>query len=226
MGGALVTHVASRPGHSFSKTLQTEIRLIAGHGVEGDGHAGATVQHRSRVAKDPSQPNLRQVHLMAGEFHDELNAAGFDVSPGDLGENLTTRGIALLELSAGSRLRIGHEAVVEITGLRNPCWQLDAFQPGLTAASLGRDAEARAAAHELGRAHGAEAVVIARREAEHVDDHAARLQREDGRHEEHRLVVRVRGDQQHAALAEQRGVAGVPRHLPATRSRHEIDRAT
>ena len=141
MGGALVTHVASRPGHSFSKTLQTEIRLIAGHGVEGDGHAGATVQHRSRVAKDPSQPNLRQVHLMAGEFHDELNAAGFDVSPGDLGENLTTRGIALLELSAGSRLRIGHEAVVEITGLRNPCWQLDAFQPGLTAASLGRDAE-------------------------------------------------------------------------------------
>lgn len=141
MGGALVTHVASRPGHSFSKTLQTEIRLIAGLGVEGDGHAGATVQHRSRVAKDPSQPNLRQVHLMAGEFHDELNAAGFDVSPGDLGENLTTRGIALLELSAGSRLRIGHAAVVEITGLRNPCWQLDAFQPGLTAASLGRDAE-------------------------------------------------------------------------------------
>ena len=141
MGGALVTHVASRPGHSFSKTLQTEVRLIAGLGVEGDGHAGATVQHRSRVAKDPSQPNLRQVHLMAGEFHDELNAAGFQVFPGDLGENLTTRGIALIELSAGARLWIGEAAIVEVTGLRNPCWQLDAFQQGLTAASLGRNAE-------------------------------------------------------------------------------------
>ena len=140
MGGPRVTHVASRPGHSFSKTPQTEIRLLAGHGVEGDGHAGPTVQHRSRVAKDPAQPNLRQVHLMAGEFHDELNAAGFEVSPGDLGENLTTLGIALIDLSAGARLRIGGEAVVELTGLRNPCWQMDAFQPGLTAASLGRDA--------------------------------------------------------------------------------------
>jgi MOSC domain-containing protein YiiM len=140
-GGPRVTHVASRPGHSFSKTLQQSITLVAGLGVEGDGHAGATVQHRSRVARDPTQPNLRQVHLMAGEFHDELNAAGFDLGPGDLGENLTTRGIALIDLSAGTKLRLGLEAVVEITGLRNPCIQLDRFRPGLMAACLGRTPE-------------------------------------------------------------------------------------
>lgn len=140
-GPGRVTHVARRPGHSFSKTLQDEIRLISGHGVEGDGHAGATVQHRSRVARDPAQPNLRQVHLMAGEFHDEVNGQGFAVAPGDLGENITTRDIDLLSLSTGARLHLGDEAVVEVTGLRNPCWQLDAFQTGLTAASLGRDAQ-------------------------------------------------------------------------------------
>ncbi|MDP1875354.1 MOSC domain-containing protein [Phenylobacterium sp.] len=134
-----VTHVASRPGHSFSKTLQPAILLIAGLGVEGDGHAGTTVQHRSRVARDPTQANLRQIHLMAGELHDELNSAGFDLGPGDLGENLTTRGIDLIGLSAGTRLHLGQAAVVEITGLRNPCIQLDAFRPGLMAACLGRD---------------------------------------------------------------------------------------
>lgn len=156
MDAPRVTHVARRPGHAFSKTLQDEIRLIAGHGVEGDGHAGATVQHRSRVAKDPSQPNLRQVHLIAGEFLDELNAQGFNVSPGDLGENVTTRHIALIGLSTGARLHLGADAIIEVTGLRNPCWQLDAFQPGLTAASLGRDA-----AGGLVRKAGVMAIVIA-----------------------------------------------------------------
>ena len=156
MGAPRVTHVARRPGHAFSKTLQDEIRLVAGHGVEGDGHAGATVQHRSRVAKDPSQPNLRQVHLIAGEFLDELNAQGFQVLPGDLGENITTRNIALIALSAGARLHLGADAIIEVTGLRNPCWQLDAFQPGLTAASLGRDA-----AGGLVRKAGVMAIVIA-----------------------------------------------------------------
>lgn len=156
MGAPRVTHVARRPGHAFSKTLQDEICLIAGHGVEGDGHAGATVQHRSRVAKDPSQPNLRQVHLIAGEFLDELNAQGFQVSPGDLGENITTRNIVLIGLSAGARLHLGTDAIIEVTGLRNPCWQLDAFQPGLTAASLGRDA-----AGGLVRKAGVMAIVIA-----------------------------------------------------------------
>ena len=156
MGAPRVTHVARRPGHAFSKTLQDEIRLVAGHGVEGDGHAGATVQHRSRVAKDPSQPNLRQVHLITGEFLDELNAQGFQALPGDLGENITTRNIALIALSAGARLHLGTDAIIEVTGLRNPCWQLDAFQPGLTAASLGRDA-----AGGLVRKAGVMAIVIA-----------------------------------------------------------------
>lgn len=141
--GPRVTHVASRPGHSFSKTLQDAITLVAGLGVEGDGHAGATVQHRSRVARDPTQPNLRQVHLIAGELHDELNATGFELGPGDLGENLTTRGIDLITLSAGTRLHLDQGAVIEVTGLRNPCIQLDRFRPGLMAACLGRDAEGR-----------------------------------------------------------------------------------
>lgn len=142
-GGPRVTHVASRPGHSFSKTLQDAITLIAGLGVEGDGHAGATVQHRSRVARDPTQPNLRQIHLIAGELLDELNAAGFAVGPGALGENLTTREIDLIGLSTGAKLHIGQGAVIEVTGLRNPCIQLDRFRPGLMAACLGRDADGR-----------------------------------------------------------------------------------
>jgi hypothetical protein len=141
--GPRVTHVASRPGHSFSKTLQNAITLVAGLGVEGDGHAGVTVQHRSRVARDPTQPNLRQVHLIAGELHDELNAGGFALAPGDLGENLTTRGLDLIALSAGAKLHLGQGAVIAVTGLRNPCIQLDRFRPGLMAACLGRDAQGR-----------------------------------------------------------------------------------
>jgi MOSC domain-containing protein YiiM len=127
-------------GHTFSKTGRHDLVLVAGLGVEGDAHAGATVRHRSRVARDPTQPNLRQVHLMHGELHDELRAAGFDVAPGDMGENLTTRGIDLLSLSTGTLLRIGETSLVALTGLRNPCRQLDAFRPGLQGAVLGRDA--------------------------------------------------------------------------------------
>jgi MOSC domain-containing protein YiiM len=107
--------------------------------VEGDAHLGETVKHRSRVARDPSQPNLRQVHLIHAELHDELRAAGFAVSAGQMGENVTTRGIDLLGLPTGTRLRLGKTAVVEVTGLRTPCIQLDRFQPGLMAAVLGRD---------------------------------------------------------------------------------------
>ena len=128
-------------GHTFSKTGRHDVVLVAGLGVEGDAHAGATVRHRSRVAKDPTQPNLRQVHLVHGELHDELRAAGFDVEPGDMGENLTTRGIDLLSLPTGSLLRIGETSLVSLTGLRNPCRQLDAFRPGLQGAVLGRDAD-------------------------------------------------------------------------------------
>jgi len=137
---AVVLAVHRSAGHTFSKQAEAGIRLVAGVGVEGDAHAGETVKHRSRVARDPSQPNLRQVHLIAAELHDELAARGFTVGPGDMGENITTRGLDLLALPGGTLLHIGMEAVVEVTGLRNPCAQLDAFQAGLMAAVLDRDA--------------------------------------------------------------------------------------
>ena len=138
---AIVTSVSQSKVHGFSKQNQESIRLVAGRGVEGDAHSGATVQHRSRVARDPSQPNLRQVHLIHAELHDALQASGFCVSAGDMGENITTRGVDLLGLPTGTRLHLGASTVVETTGLRNPCPQLDAFQPGLTAAVLDRDAD-------------------------------------------------------------------------------------
>ena len=137
---SVVTAVSAHAAHEFSKENQVSIRLEAGMGVAGDAHRGRTVQHRSRVAKDPSQPNLRQVHLIHAELFDELHDAGFTVVPGDLGENVTTRGIDLLALPTGTRLRIGDRAVIEVTGLRNPCRQIDRFQPGLMAAVLDRDA--------------------------------------------------------------------------------------
>ncbi len=135
----IVEAVHSSPAHTFSKPARSSIRLLAGLGVEGDAHAGEKVKHRSRVARNPAQPNLRQVHLIHGELHDELRAKGFAVAPGDMGENVTTRGIDLLALPTGTRLRLGAEAVVEITGLRNPCAQLDGFQDGLMSAVLDRD---------------------------------------------------------------------------------------
>ncbi len=137
--GARVTAVCNSAEHSFSKPLCDRIRLKAGLGVEGDAHEGVTVKHRSRVRQDPSQPNLRQVHLIHAELFDELRNKGFDISAGMLGENITTQGIALLDLPTGTRLRIGSSAVVEVTGLRNPCRQIEAFRPGLLAAVLGRD---------------------------------------------------------------------------------------
>lgn len=136
---AVVTAVSSSETHSFVKPNQESIRLLAGLGVDGDAHLGVTVQHRSRVAVDPSQPNLRQVHLIHAELHDELRATGFEVAAGRMGENITTRGVDLLGLPCGARLHLGDEAVVEVTGLRNPCVQLDHFQAGLMAAVLGRD---------------------------------------------------------------------------------------
>jgi MOSC domain-containing protein YiiM len=138
---ARVVAVQAQAGHAFSKSTQPRIELVAGQGVRGDGHSGATVQHRSRVARDPSQPNLRQVHLLHQELLDELAAQGLGVAPGQMGENLTTHGLDLLGLSAGTRLRLGATAVVEITGLRNPCAQIEHFKPGLLAAVLGRAAD-------------------------------------------------------------------------------------
>ncbi|MGH2627503.1 MAG: MOSC domain-containing protein [Anaerolineales bacterium] len=125
----------------MSKGTQPRIRLFEGFGVEGDAHMGATVKHRSRVRRDPTQPNLRQVHLIHAELHDELRARGFDIAAGAMGENVTTRGVDLLGLPAGARLRLGPAAVVELTGLRNPCDQLNGIQPGLMAAVLDRDAD-------------------------------------------------------------------------------------
>jgi MOSC domain-containing protein YiiM len=118
------------PTHTFSKPPREVITLLEGLGVEGDAHCGATVKHRSRVRADPSQPNLRQVHLMHAELFDDLAAAGYEVTPGQLGENVTTRGISLLDLPVGARLHLG-TAVVAVTGLRNPCAQINDFQAGL-----------------------------------------------------------------------------------------------
>jgi MOSC domain-containing protein YiiM len=136
--GGVVTTVSRSATHTFTKSNQESIRLIVGLGIEGDAHMGETVKHRSRVAVDPTQPNLRQVHLIHAELHDELRAAGFVVSAGQMGENVTTRGIDLLGLPTSTRLHLGNTAIVELTGLRNPCAQLDRFQSGLMAAVLGR----------------------------------------------------------------------------------------
>lgn len=138
---ATITAFCAHADHAFSKPVCESIVLLAGLGVQGDAHAGVTVKHRSRVAQDPTQPNLRQVHFMMGELHDDLVARGFRVGPGVMGENLTTRGLDLLALPVGARLRLGEVAVVEITGLRNPCVQLDHFQDGLMKAVLDRAAD-------------------------------------------------------------------------------------
>ena len=155
MNGAVLA-VAVNGAHAFSKPAVARIRLLPGLGVEGDAHCGPTVKHRSRVAKDPTQPNLRQLHLIHAELFDELAGMGFAVKPGELGENVTTRGIDLLALPRGTRLHLGDHAIIEVTGLRNPCWQIDAFQDGLMQACLGRDA----AGHVI-RKTGVMSVVIA-----------------------------------------------------------------
>lgn len=152
---ATVISLALSPGHHFSKEPQPSIRLLKGLGVEGDAHMGETVKHRSRVKIDPNQPNLRQVHLLAEETLIELQAKGFRVGPGTIGENVLTRGLDLLSLPTATRLALGRDAVVEVTGLRNPCAQLDAYQRGLIAAVLDRDEQG-----ELVRKAGIMAVVV------------------------------------------------------------------
>ena len=139
--GGIVEAVHKSASHTLIKPGQLSIHLLAGLGVEGDAHMGVTVKHRSRVARDPSQPNLRQVHLLHAELHDELRAHGFTVGTGQMGENITTRGIDLLRLPVGTRLHLGAEAVVEITGLRSPCAQLERLQTGLREAVLDHDAQ-------------------------------------------------------------------------------------
>ncbi|HEX6443287.1 MAG TPA: MOSC domain-containing protein [Stellaceae bacterium] len=138
MTGTVIA-VSRSPTHTFSKTIADGVRLLAGLGVEGDCHNGATVKHLSRLLRFGNAPNLRQVHLIHEELFDELRQAGFSLSAGDMGENITTRGVDLLSLPKGTRLQLGGEAVIEVTGLRNPCRQLDRLQSGLMAATLGRD---------------------------------------------------------------------------------------
>jgi MOSC domain-containing protein YiiM len=133
-----VVAVACSASHTFTKPLVSSITLLEGLGVEGDAHCGTTVKHRSRFRRDPTQPNLRQVHLVPHELLDELSANGFRVSPGSIGENVSTRGVDLLGLPTGAVLWLGESASVRITGLRNPCVQLDRFQKGLMKAVLGR----------------------------------------------------------------------------------------
>ena len=150
----LVTAVSRSNGHTFSKSNVLTIRLVAGLGVEGDAHYGDKVQHVFHARKNPDAPNLRQVHLIHEELFDELRTGGFQVRPGNIGENVTTRGVGLLTLPTGTRLQVGN-AVIEITGLRNPCRQIDAFAKGLTAAVLGRGAQG-----QLIRKAGVMAIVV------------------------------------------------------------------
>lgn len=152
---ASVISVSRDDRHQFSKAAVERIALMAGLGVAGDAHSGVTVQHRSRVAVDPTTPNLRQVHLIQSELFDELRAAGYDVAPGQLGENITTAGIDLLGLPRGAILRIGPQASVQITGLRNPCAQINTFSPGLLKQVLGQDEDG-----ELVRRAGVMAIVL------------------------------------------------------------------
>lgn len=139
MAGRVIAVSLSRT-HSFHKSNLQSIKLLTGLGIAGDAHCGKTVQHRSRVAKDPTQPNLRQVHLIHAELQDELKTKGFEILPGQMGENITTRGIELLKLPTDTLLHIGR-ATIQVTGLRNPCAQLDRFRSGLMAAVLDKDAQ-------------------------------------------------------------------------------------
>jgi MOSC domain-containing protein YiiM len=136
-----VIAVACDKDHKFSKPARASIRLVAGLGVAGDAHLGEKVQHLSRIKRDPDSPNLRQVHLIHAELHDELRAKGFPVEPGQMGENVTTRGIDLLGLPENARLHLGGNAIIEVKGLRNPCAQLDGLQTGLMAATLDKDSD-------------------------------------------------------------------------------------
>jgi len=141
--GAAVLAVHCSATHTFSKSPQSAIRLLEGLGVEGDAHNGVTVKHRTLVRRDPTAPNLRQVHLIQCELFDELRPAGFTIVPGEIGENITTRGINLLALPTGTKLQVGSTALIQVTGLRNPCRQLDRHQTGLTGALLDREENGR-----------------------------------------------------------------------------------
>jgi MOSC domain-containing protein YiiM len=170
-----VLAVARDDAHRFSKPVRTSITLLAGLGVEGDAHLGTTVQHLSRKRRDPDAPNLRQVHLVHSELHEELSGKGYAVAPGNLGENVTTAGVPLLDLPTGTRLHLGDEAVVELTGLRNPCIQIDVLGAGAMKAVLDRDADGNVV-----RKSGVMGVVITGGEVR--PDDAVRVELPQGEH--------------------------------------------
>ncbi len=169
----IVAAVCRSPTHTLTKPVADSIRLLAGLGIEGDAHLGATVKHLSRIFKFGNAPNLRQVHLIHAELFDELRAAGFAVWAGLMGENITTRGVDLLRLPTGARLHLGAAAVVEVTGLRNPCRQLNRIHPGLMKAVLDRDEEGR-----LIRKAGIMGIVVAGGEVAEGDPIAVELPHE------------------------------------------------
>ena len=138
-----VIAVSTSPVHNFSKENQESVKLIKGLGIDGDAHKGEKTQHLYQVRNKPDQPNLRQVHLIHSELHAELEKEGFKILPGQMGENITTKGIDLLHLPVGTKLHLGPEAIVEVTGLRNPCYLLDKFKPHLKEACIGRDDEGK-----------------------------------------------------------------------------------
>ena len=173
---AHIISVSRSTKHEFSKDNVGSIRLVAGLGIEGDAHLGETVQHLFRVRQDPSQPNLRQVHLLHAELFDELAAAGFQLTPGEIGENVTTRGIDLLGLPHKARLHLGDTAMVEVTGLRNPCRQIEAHKAGLLSACLARDVDGN-----LVRKSGIMGIVLAGGEVKVGD--AIRVELPDGPHQ-------------------------------------------
>lgn len=162
-----VVSLSRSAAHTFTKAPCTMLRLITGLGVAGDAHAGSTVKHRSRVARDPTQPNLRQVHVIPSELLVELSRQGFDIRPGDIGENVLTAGIDLFALPRGTLLRLGADAEIEITGLRNPCHQLDGFRAGLMQALLPRDENGKVTLR------GGIMAVVVRGGTVHIDDAVA-----------------------------------------------------
>jgi MOSC domain-containing protein YiiM len=117
--------------HRFSKTPRLSVSLTKGHGIEGDAHYGPLVQHRCLARRAPTAANLRQVHLIPSELFDALRTRGFEVRPGNLGENITTLGLDLECLPLGTMLRLGASAIVRLTGLRTPCILIDRFEAGL-----------------------------------------------------------------------------------------------
>ena len=173
--GGRVESLSQSATYTFAKRPVPRARFLAGLGLEGDVHSGRTVKHRSRVAADPSQPNLRQVHLIHGELLDELTTAGYEVRPGSMGENVLTRGIDLLGLSTGTHLHLGDTVVLEVTGLRNPCVQLNGIGEGLLKRLAYRDESG-----ELVRLAGIMAVVLAEGEVRQGD--GIRVESPEGPH--------------------------------------------